>query len=60
VDYPLLHKGSTVLIGMCFLISDTKIMEGECLFLYMDSDGVIDPYTIKQVKVEKVRKRQGE
>jgi hypothetical protein len=58
MDYPLLHKGTSVLVGLCFLISDTEILEGECGFFYINSDGVIDPSTAKLVKATLYRKRK--
>ncbi len=58
MDYPVLHKSSGVVIGMCFLIADKELLEGEWGFFYINSDGVVDVSTSKLVKVEKVSKKR--
>jgi hypothetical protein len=57
MDYPVLHKDSGIVIGMCFLIADKELLEGEWGFFYINSDGVVDASTVKLVKVERVSKR---
>ncbi len=60
MDYPVLIKGSSVVIGMCFLIADKTLLEGEWGFFYINSDGVLDASTSKIVTVKRASKRRKE
>jgi hypothetical protein len=49
--YPLLHKANGILLGMCFFIFDTPIVEGRWVYSEMTTRGVLDVGTLQEVDV---------
>jgi hypothetical protein len=49
--YPLLHKANGILLGLCFFIFDTPIVEGRWVYSEITTRGVLDVGTLEEIDV---------
>jgi hypothetical protein len=49
--YPLLHKANGILLGLCFFIFDTPIVEGRWVYSEITTKGVLDIGTLEEIDV---------
>ena len=47
--YPLLHKANGILLGLCFFIFDTPLVEGRWVYSEITTRGVLDVGTLEEI-----------
>lgn len=56
--YPLLHKEKGVLVALCFLIYDRRVIEGQCCYSEITTKGIMDVGPLEPVDVQRGRLRR--